>query len=343
MIEIDGSAGGGQILRSALTLSAITDEAVTIKSIRGDRPNPGLRPQHLTAVEVMADICDAEVEDATEGSESITFRPEALSGGRYTASIGTAGSVTLLFDCVLPLAWALSTPLTLTATGGTDVKWSPPLGYFRHVKLPVLMDAGLVGGVVRERTGFYPAGGGTAVLQLAPTSTTHIAAINRGELRGARIFSRAADTLTDASVAERQADTAVDHLATDDIPILERTVTYEATPSPGSVLLVTLEYERTRAGFDALGERGKPAEDVANDATDMIETFRAGRGAVDVHLADQLLVPLAIAGGRLAIPRVTDHVETSLDLLAEFDFDIKIERSFGDSPIVSAAPAEYIV
>ncbi|MFB6148496.1 MAG: RNA 3'-terminal phosphate cyclase [Halobacteriales archaeon] len=327
MLEIDGSDGGGQILRSALALSAITGEAITVDGIRGDRPEPGLRPQHLAAVDVMTAICEADVEGATAGAETITFRPGPITGGHYTSDIGTAGSLTLLFDCVLPLAWSLSAPLTLTANGGTDVKWSPPLAYLCHVKLPLLRQAGFVGSVVRHRTGFYPTGGGRATLQLAPASVTPLAVTQRGDLNGARVFSRAAEELADASVADRQAETAVDRLDEAGIPVIERTVTYETTPSSGSTLVVSLAYENTRAGFDALGEPGKPAEDVANEAIDTLETFQRGGGAVDVHLADQLLLPLAIVGGRLSIPQVTDHIETSLSLLSTFDFDVTLDRS----------------
>lgn len=342
MIEIDGSDGGGQIVRSALGLSAITNEAITVEGIRGNRPEPGLRPQHLAAVELMASICDADVDEACQGAESITFRPGVITGGQYSIEIETAGSLTLLFDCVLPLAWTLPTPLTVTATGGTDVKWSPPLAYLYRVKLPVLRDVDVVAGIERQRTGFYPVGGGQATLQLAPTEPMPIITTDRGDLRGARIYSRAAEDLTDASVAERQADSTVERLTGHDITILERTVTYEQTPSPGSSLLVVLLYEHTRAGFDALGERGKPSEDVADEVITDVETFHTGCGAVDVHLADQLLLPLAITGGELAIPRVTDHIETSLSLLSTFGFDITLDRSTGVCPVITAAPADWI-
>jgi RNA 3'-terminal phosphate cyclase (ATP) len=326
MIDIDGSEGGGQLLRSALAASALTGEAVHFEEIRGGRPEPGLRPQHLAVVELLADVCDAETSTAEIGTEELTFQPEEIRPGQYEVDIGTAGSVTLLFDAVLPLATALDGGLSVVARGGTDVKWSPTMAHYRRVKLPLVRQFGLQAVVEVDRSGFYPAGGGEATLRVGPSSLYPIRLEQRGEFTGARVYSLASQSLAEPAVAERQAEQAVDSLDDAGLDTVEREVRYVAAESPGSALLVRLDYEDTRAGFDALGEPGKPSETVATEATERATDFHAGDGALDAHTADQMLAFLALADGRIRIPEVTDHVQTNRDLLAAFGFDVSIQE-----------------
>lgn len=325
MMEIDGSEGGGQLLRSSLAFAALTEEPLEMTGIRGARSNPGLRPQHLTAVELLSDVCDAEVSAVEVGTETLTFEPGDVVPGRYTVDIGTAGSVTLLFDAVLPLAATIDGPLEIVARGGTDVKWSPTMAYYRAMKLPLLRRYGLEAVVEVDRPGFYPVGGGEATLRLAPSSLSRLELTERGAFAGARVHSLAATDLADGSVAERQASQAVERLENDGLGTIERTVRYAEADSPGSALSIRLDYEGTLAGFDALGEQGKPAESVADDAVEEAIEFHENSAAVDRHAADQLLVFLAIAGGRVVVPEVTDHLETNRRLLSEFGFDVSIE------------------
>ena len=219
MLELDGDDGGGQVFRSALTLSALTKTDFEMERVRGSRPEPGLKPQHLTALETVADITDATVEGAEIGSTTVTCRPSEATGGRYEAAIGTAGSVTLLFDAVLPLASALSRPLTLTATGGTSVKWSPSMPWYRRVKLPLLRRAGLQGAIDIAQPGFYPAGGGKATLSLGPSRPTSFQLRDRGKPRRAVVHSTATADLADSDVAERQAKQARERLINFDIDV----------------------------------------------------------------------------------------------------------------------------
>jgi RNA 3'-terminal phosphate cyclase (ATP) len=326
MLEIDGSDGGGQLLRSSLSLAAVTDQPVTVTEIRGARPDPGLKPQHLTAVQVLAEVCDASVDGAELSSETVVFRPSTLRGGEVEADVGTAGSLTLIFDALLPLGEELDAPLSVTVSGGTAVKWSPPLSTYRKVKLPLCRQAGLTVAVDRQRSGFYPAGGGAATLHLGPSSLSRLSLGEHGELQGARIYSRESWGLADSDVARRQAETARSKLESENIDILEQQVTSTAADSPGSAITVELVYRNSRAGFDALGKPGKPAESVATEALDDALAFEAGSASVDSHLADQLLVFLALAGGELSVPRLTDHVETSLGLLDTFGFDLSVTR-----------------
>lgn len=335
MLTIDGSEGGGQLLRSTLALAALTGEPVRVDDIRGNRPEPGLKPQHLAAVDAVSRLCNATVEGASRGAESIIFAPGALEARDLTVEIPTAGSLTLLFDAVLPLATALERPATLTATGGTEVAWSPPLAAHEHVKLPVCRGFGLNAAIERHRTGFYPAGDGRARLAVGPSELAPLALTDRGDLESAAVYSRASRVLADADVATRQAREARDRLAEHNIPVQEESVAVAETASTGSSAVVVLRYERTRAGFDALGERGTPAESVGAAAAETAVEFHRGSAAVDRHVADQLLPFLALAGGELRVPELTAHIEASIPLLERFGFPVRVDRS-AEAPVVLA-------
>lgn len=330
MHSIDGSSGGGQLLRSAVSLSALSREPFRMTGIRAGRSNPGLRAQHLAAVRAVARACNAELYGDAVGSEILTFRPKSVEGGRFEIDVGTAGSMTLVFDALIPLAASLDTPLTVTVTGGTDVRWSPTIDYFREVKLPLCRQFGLQAGVDVSRTGYYPAGGGEATIWLAPSSFSRIDLTDRGSLIGVRLYSKASSSLTAQNVAERQLETARQRLESAGHSVLERRTTYAKSNSNGTSLLVRAEYDSddrsSIAGFDELGERGVPAEDVAKRVVSAFSAFHDGRGVVDEHLADQLIVFLALAGGRVAIPDTTAHVETSLELLSAFGYSVSLVR-----------------
>ncbi len=326
MRELDGSAAGGAFVRTALALSAIDGEPVRIENVRGGRSTPGLRPQHLAVVQTLAAIRNAAVSGDEVGAETVVFEPEAsgsIPGGEYEVDVDTAGSLTLLVDALLPLSTALEGRLSLTATGGTDVAWSPPLDYLRTVKLPLLRRHGLSAAVEVDRRGFYPAGGGRIQLHLAPSSIEPIrlgsdAALDADDLR---LYSTEAAGLSDSAVATRQLEGALDHLALDGEPT-ERVARTAASDSPGSAIVIRLA---PGAGVSALGEPGKPAERVGREAADAAEQLLDGGSPVDRHAADQLLVFLALAGGRLRIPTVTDHVETGLELLEAFGHGLSVE------------------
>ena len=323
MLELDGSEGGGQLVRTALTLSVLSDTPFTMTGIRGGRRKPGLKPQHLAAVETLAEISDATVSDAELGSEKLTFEPSRLQGGHYEVDIGTAGSIPLLFDSLLPLTTQLDELLTVRARGGTDVKWSPPMDYVRLVKLPLLRRWGLIATVDLARRGYYPKGGGDATLTLAPSVLLPPSVIERGELRGVRVYSVASADLAGSDVAERQTDEAT-RLLEPTVGILERSVTYSASASAGSAVVVRLDFDQTLAGFGTLGERGKPAEAVAGDAVELAQSWLDGPGAVDARLADQLVVPLALCGGEVTIPMVTDHLESNVEVVRAFGYEVSI-------------------
>lgn len=335
MLTIDGSVGGGQVLRTALSLAAVTGRDVRVEDVRAERPDPGLKPQHRAAVELVADLCDAAVEGAEVDAETVTFRPGERRRRELRADVGTAGSVTLLFDAVLPVAIADGEPVEVTATGGTDVKWSPTVAYHRHVKLPLLARWGVDADVDLERTGFYPAGGGKATLRVRAGGLSRLELDARGDLRRVEIHSKAAESLEDQEVADRQATAARERLEDGGMPAEIRRREYVPADSPGSSILLRGVYERTLAGVDVLGERGVPSEEVAGRAVEAFTAFHGGDGVVDRHMADQALVALAIVGGRVRLPAVTDHVETNLAVLRAFGSDVDLARADGT---VTASP-----
>ena len=323
MLDLDGTDGGGQLVRSALTCSLLTGVGFELAGVRGDRPTPGLKPQHLAAVDLAAAIGDATVAGAELESESLRFDPGSPTAGEYAVDIGTAGSVTLLCDVVLPLAVRLDDPLTVTVTGGTDVEWSPPLDYLRHVKLPLLRQRGWNVTLEVERRGFYSVGGGELTLSLAPSTPRPFDLTERGDRVGASVYAVESEHLAEADVADRLASQASEGLRAGGWSVDAATETV-ASDSPGAVVVARLGYEEGVAGVSALGEKGVPAEDVADRAVEAATSFESGPGAVDAHLADQLVLPVALVGGRVRSPEVTAHVETNVDLVRAFGFDVRV-------------------
>ena len=335
MIEIDGSEGGGQVVRSAVALAVLCDESVRIEGIRGDRPNPGLHYQHLAAIEALQTIANLEVEGAELGAEVLTVEPGAIRGGQFEVDIGTAGSVTLVADAVLPLAARLSEPLSVTIRGGTDVEWSPPVDAHRLGKLPLLRRCGWALALDCVRRGFYPAGGGAVRLQLAPCDPAPLVLSERGSVARIAIRSVATPDLAGADVARRQADAAAEAVREAGYDV-DRTVVETATAdATGSAVVLRAACDPGVVCGDALGEPGRPAEDVGEAAAAELIEALDGPGAVDPRLADQLLVPLAVAGGELLLPTETDHVRSGLALLEAFDLDVTVERT-GDGILVRA-------
>lgn len=326
MITIDGTAGGGQLLRTALSLSTITETSFRIDAVRSTRPEPGLKPQHLTAVQLVTDLCDADVEGAELDSDSLTFRPGNARRTPLEADIGTAGSVTLLFDTVLPIAVAYDEPFQLTATGGTNVKWAPTVEYHQLVKLPLLADWGVDADISLVKTGFYPTGGGEATLRTTPSTLSPLELETRGGLERVDVYSKASEVLAERNVAERQATHAKEELKKAGFPTEIQSVEYVSARSIGSSLLLRGVYEHTLVGVDALGERGRTSEDVADGAVRRFAAVHATRAPVDAFMADQLMVFLALVGGSVRIPSATAHVRTNLELAGAFGSDMRLDR-----------------
>lgn len=325
MKQIDGGIGGGQVLRFAVSLAALDGTPIEITNVRGARENPGLRPQHVAALEAVAAVSGAEYDGVEVGSETVTFDPGDTIGGETSVNVDTAGSITLIFDAILPLALTAKKPVVVHASGGTDVKWSPPIDYLRRVKLPVLEELGLDAAVEHVKRGFYPRGGGSATLRVEPGPIDPITCINRGNLETISIRSIATADLSDANVASRQVEGAIQTLdGLIDAPITSQTEIVDVVSTGTSILLVA-SYEHSRAGFSALGEPGLPAEDVGEAAAQALLDFQRTDGAFDQHLADQLLPFLARRGGSITTTTITDHIRPASELLKRFGYEIGID------------------
>ena len=317
MLHLDGAygEGGGQILRTSLSLSAVLGVPVRIENIRAGRPKPGLRPQHLTAVKALAQVTSAEVTGAELGSRELTFRPRAPQAGNYlfdvAEKIGSAGSVTLIAQALLPPLLRAAGPATLTLRGGTHVPWSPPAHYLVYVFLPTLA---LLGGEVAmalERWGWYPRGGGEVRLQVQPVPALTGVDWRRPAPLSAFQALSAASRLPE-HVVRRQAAQLQARLG-QDLPVAE---VQAGSLDPGSLVFLW----GPQAGFHALGARGKPAEQVADEAADAFLRWQQSRAALDHHLADQVTLYLAQARGpsRFTTVEVTSHLLTNIWVVEQF-------------------------
>lgn len=323
MIEIDGSEGGGQMLRSALSLAVLTEERVRIDNVRANRPNPGLRPQHIAAIRVLSRMTSGFVSGGYVESPEVVFQPRSSPWGSTVLDVGTAGSLPLLFETLVPLGPVVESTLEVTATGGTAVKWSPTMDYFTQIKLPLLRRYGVDAEVEVHGHGFYPEGGGEATIRVEPTSVDRIDLTERGDLERVTVRSLASDDLADARVAERQVEGVIENVPAD-VEVDTTDIVYVEAPSTGTCVLVAARYGHTLAGFDAVGERGVPAEEIGGRAAGAFHSFHDGVGAVDRHLGDQLMLPLALGGGTVAVPTVTEHMRTNLSVIEAFGGDVSI-------------------
>ena len=331
MIEIDGAKGegGGQILRSALTLALMTDRHFRIHNIRARRSKPGLRPQHLASVNAAASVGQAQVEGARLGSREIEFQPSSIHPGSYRFEIPTAGSTSLVFQTVfLPLSTADS-PSEIEITGGTHVPWSPCFHYLEANWIPAMGLQGFRADLALEIAGFYPQGGGRIKVLIQPLKKriAPLRRLQRGDLQRIRGLSLVSNL--PESIAQRQYNRAVKRLADLDCPV---EIEIQTLPSlgKGSLLLLQAEFEAGQACYFGLGARSKPAERVADEAVDALHTFLGGEGVVDEYLADQLLLPLAFADGdsEFRTSKITRHLLTNAEVIRAFgvaEIDIRGE------------------
>lgn len=349
------SASTGMMTDSAT--DDVTPESIGDESRKTNHERP-LVDDHIepNAIDDSARSTSEDTNHHSSTSDIMGGQHRHIPGGTYDVAIETAGSVTLLFDALLALAPALDSRLVVTATGGTDVTWSPPIEYFRRVKLPLLRRFGLSVACEMDRRGFYPAGGGRVRLFLDPSTLDPLHLESRGSLESVRCYSAESASLSDRSVASRQIDGALEGLGvesvgpsdrdelgsterdenatSESIELAECVETTAASSSPGSSIVLCIEHTTARAGFSVLGERGKPAETVGKEAADAAVSFLDTSAPIDRHLADQLLIFLALAGGRIRIPAITDHVETSRSLLSSFGIDISLEQDPHDGTAI---------
>ena len=321
MMVLDGSfgEGGGQILRTALALSCVTGRPFRIERIRANRSNPGLAPQHLACVRAAREIALADVEGDRLAATELTFRPRAVRCGRYEWKIPTAGAATLVLQTVLaPLSLA-SGKSTIEITGGTHVPWSPCFEYVRHVYLPVVGKAGLRCRIELAKAGYYPKGGGRLRAEVLPRADAPpLSMERRGDMIS--LFAMASTSGLPASIAQRECERARELLGHHGIALEQFVVEERESRSPGNVFGLVAEAAGGRAGSFALGEKGVPAEKIAARAVREMLAYLGSGCAVDAHLADQLVTPLAAfdATAQYSTPEVTEHLRTNVEVVRAF-------------------------
>ncbi len=320
LIKIDGSygEGGGQILRTALSLSAITQRPFEIFNIRANRKTPGLSHQHLQAVNATARICNAEVIGNQLRSTDIKFYPGEISAGTYRLDIGTAGSVSLVLQTIFyPLSLS-NKPSAITIIGGTHVSHSPCIDYLSQQWLYFLKKIGFDAEIQTLRAGFYPRGGGEVLIKVNPTSPQHPLRIeNRGKLIQVKGISTVSNL--DINIALRQQTQARKRFLERNIP-LEISVREMPALGKGTMLLLVGKFERSQCCYFSLGAIGKRAETVADEACNEFFSFLKTNGVIDEYLADQLIIPLALSKGasQFITPRVTQHLLTNIEIVKLF-------------------------
>ncbi|HEV3166501.1 MAG TPA: RNA 3'-terminal phosphate cyclase [Isosphaeraceae bacterium] len=329
LVTLDGSAGegGGQILRTALTLSLLTGRPFRIVKIRANREKPGLRPQHLKAVEASALLCSGEVVGASSGSRDLTFRPAPYMPRDLSIDIGTAGSTSLILHTLhLPLALKADKPVRLILTGGTFNPKAPPYPFLESTWRFYMAALGLPVALAMPSAGFYPRGGGRLEAWIEPAQPSAMSILDRGPL--VRVHGVAGGANLNTSIAERLGARAEQRLAALGYEA-EITLTSWPSPGQGAAISLTVEHEAVTSTFVGLGERGKPSEVVADEAVDELLAYEASSGAVDPHSADQLLLPLALAPGRseYTVTSVTEHLRTNAATIGAFlERRIRIEE-----------------
>lgn len=318
MIELDGSTGegGGQILRTSLTLSMITGQGFRIQNIRANRQPPGLRRQHLSAVRAAAIVCNATVTDAEVGSTTLEFTPGHVNGGVYDFDIGTAGSTTLVLQTLIPALLFAEQSAIVTVTGGTHNPKAPPAEFLQRAYCRVLAAMGAEVEIDIERYGFYPAGAGTISASVWPCKRLqHLDLLERGLLREAHAQVIAARL--PAQVAQRQYATVRNLMGWEEGQMREPLS--PSTASPGNALLLTIESEAVTEVFSAIGDRGVRAETVAREASLEARRYLASGAAVGEHLGDQVMLPMALAGGgAYTLDHVSQHAITNAEVIAHF-------------------------
>lgn len=312
MIVIDGSygEGGGQILRTSIALSSLLLKPIKIINIRKKRPNPGLRPQHLMGIKVAGEFCNAEIKGLKIGSSEVEFVPKKREIPEFKEiNIGTAGSIGLLLQTITPLLLFSDHEVKLRIIGGTAGLGAPPMDYVRKVKFGILEKMGVEAEIRILKHGFYPRGGGVVEVEVKPVnSLKSLELMERGEVL--EIGGISVVGSLPSHIAERQAKAAENMLKEFPVKIEKR---IDKTFSPGTYLTLWARCENSILGADALGERRKPAEKVGEEAAFALLKSINSNAALDKHMADQILIFLALAKGksRVRVEEITQHCLTN--------------------------------
>jgi RNA 3'-phosphate cyclase len=320
-VEVDGSQGegGGQILRAAATFSTILRRPVRVHRIRAGRSVPGLKRQHASALLVLARATGGRVEGATEGSSEVSFFPGDTPAESLTLDMGTAASITLVLQAVVPAIALSGGQIRVELKGGTDVPWSPTFDYFAEVVREAFRRIGIEFEATAERRGYYPRGGGRVVATVKPSpGLKSLDLVSRGDLPGVRAVSRCGGL--PRRVAERQLSAASRLLEGAGTRVLAEEVSEAASDSPGSSILVHCAGDGALLGADAIGARGKPSEQVGQEAAARFIAEVNSGACMDSNLADMVipLLSLAPSASRVRVREVTSHLKTGLEIARQF-------------------------
>lgn len=340
MLTLDGSMGegGGQVLRTALTLSLITGTAFRIRQIRGRRRRPGLLRQHLTAVRAAAEIGGATVEGDRLGSSELVFRPRTLRPGHHRFAVGSAGSATLVAQTVIPALMTQEVPSVLQLAGGTHNPFAPPFEFLDRVLLPLLVRTGVRIRARLHRPGFFPAGGGSFEVTIdAPGSLRPLELVERGRVLDVTCGAVVAGL--PRGIAEREVETVARRLGLG--PGAGRVEEWPQEYGPGNVVSIEIRSEALTEIVTGFGRRGVPAETVAGHAAEEAARYVDRPAPVGEHLADQLLLPLAmIRGGTFRTGALTPHAVTNLEVIHRFvSAAVRVESDARDCCRVEVARA----
>ncbi|MGA3296139.1 MAG: RNA 3'-terminal phosphate cyclase [Candidatus Bathyarchaeia archaeon] len=334
MIEVAGDTleGGGQIVRTSVALAALASVDVRITKIRDKRPNPGLQPQHVTAVKALAKMSNAQTEGLTQGSRELVFRPRGRTGGNFRFDVGTAGSIPLILQALMPSLAFAPDLVELELIGGTDVKWSPSIDYVRLAILPTLQLMGYQANLLVNRRGHYPRGGGRVIFKIVPPKMLHAIQITKRDQQKS-IEGVSHCVKLPSHVAQRQAEAARKRLLKDDYEVKVAIETHspdqDQNASPGSgITLVTRFMNGSVLGADSVGERGKPAEKVGEDCAGKLLEELKSNGSFDRHLGDILIPFMAVAEGRseISVSQMTTHTLTNIHV-AEQILNVKFQTT----------------
>lgn len=322
MLDVDGShgEGGGQLLRTAIALSALTHTPVRIHSIRLRRDKPGLAPQHLAAVRAVGGLCAARVSGLALRSGEIVFEPGAVQAHDFTVDVGTAGSITLVLQALLPVMAAAGAGFTVRVAGGTDVRGAPPLDYLRGVLLPLLARVGVRVRLGAVRRGYYPRGGGVVEAMVAPGRLGPLRLESCGKLLQVGGVSHVAHL--PAHIADRMRSSAVARLAACGAPVRCESVVIAGPDAmgQGGAIVLWQQFEHTVLGAGRVAEHGIRAEQLGEAVGAEVAADLAIGTTLDVHAADQILVYLALAGGEstFTVRELTAHAATAMWLIEKF-------------------------